>query len=262
MLISALPLVWGEKGPLDPDSRPAEAYRALAAEFSVRPLDLLDEATLAGGRLLLVAQPRALAPEELVALDDWVRRGGRALILADPQLRWPSELPIGDFSRPPSIALLDPLLNHWGLTVDAPAEDRPVLRHLKSEVGVRQLAMLAPGRLVATGESCVVAPIPEIARCRIGKGQAMVLADADMMHDTLWVGAGTSGAARHLRLSDNPLLLADWLDGLGNVARPRAARPVQWLDPEAGRLAAWMLGLLPILASAAAAASLAVARRT
>jgi hypothetical protein len=261
MLMSALPLVWGEKGPLDPSSRPAAAYKALAEEFRIRPLDVLDGKTLPGGRLLLVAQPRALAPEELVALDDWVRRGGNALILTDPQLVWPSELPLGDIRRAPAMGLLDPLLTHWGLEMHPPGEVRPVTQGISAGGHNRRLIMFAPGRFASSGGGCAVGPTPQIARCRLGRGRAILLADADMMHDAWWVGPGDRGIDRHARLSDNPLILADWLDGLAGVPRARAAPAVQWLDPAASRAQAWLLGLLPILAAAAPATNLRLRRR-
>ncbi len=260
MLMSALPLVWGEKGPLDPGSRPAAAYKALAEEFRIRPLDVLDEKSLARGRLLLVAQPRALAPEELVALDAWVRRGGRALILTDPQLVWPSELPLGDIRRAPAIGLLDPLLSHWGLEMQPPDEARPLIRDISSGGHRRRLIMFAPGRFGSARGGCTVGPAPQIAHCRVGRGRAVLLADADMMHDGWWVGPG-GGTERHARLSDNVLIVADWLDSLAGAPRPRAEPPVQWLDPAASRSRAWLLGLLPILAAAAPAASLRLRRR-
>ena len=252
MLLSALPLVWGEKGPLDPGSRPAAAYPALAEEFRIRPLDALDEAGLEPGRLLLVAQPRALAPEELVALDTWVRGGGRAVILTDPRLAWPSELPLGEVRRAPAIGLLDPLLSHWGLRLEPPAEAGPVMQDIRLAGGKRRLILFAPGRFVASGPDCATGPTPQIARCSIGEGRAILLADADMMHDGLWIGPGARGAERHARISDNPLVLADWLDELGGFQRSRGAERVQWLDPAADRRLALLLALLPILAAAAA----------
>ena len=260
MLMSALPLVWGEKGPFDPGSKPAAAYEALSHEFRIRPLDVLDEKNLDSGRLLLLAQPRALAPEELVALDAWVRRGGRALILTDPRLAWPSELPLGDIRRPPPIGLLDPLLTHWGLRLE-PGPERTVVRQLGLGGVPRRLVMAAPGSFVAGGGDCRVDAIREIARCRIGAGRAMLLADADMMHDDLWVGPVSRGTERHARTSDSPLILADWLDELAGTRRTRAAASVQWLDPAVDPAWAWLLALLPILAAAAPAASLGLRRR-
>lgn len=260
MLMSALPLVWGEKGTLDPGSRPAAAYQALAEEFAIRPLDVLDEQSLAAGRLLLVAQPRGLAPEELAALDGWVRRGGRALILTDPQLVWPSELPFGDIRRAPAIGLLDPLLTHWGLHLKAPAARGAVIREVPLGTNKRRLILLAPGTFASSG-GCKVGPTQEIARCRLGLGEAILLGDADMMHDRLWVGQGSRGTGRHARLSDNPLVLADWLDGLAGEPRRRLARPVQWLNPAADRRLALLLGLLPLVIAAAPFATLRLRRR-
>lgn len=259
MLMSALPLEWGETGPLDPVSRPAAIYAMLAKEFVIRPLDLLDDASLSNGRLLLLAQPRALAPSELVALDAWVRRGGKALILTDPALFWPSELALGDIRRPPAIGLLGPLLTHWGLQLEPPEHQKAVIASPPS--GKRRLAMFAPGRFVRSGGSCAIDPPGHLAQCRIGKGSAILLADADMMHDRLWVGAGSDGAERHARVSDNPLLIADWLDELSGSRRERASAPVQWISGGRSGLRALLLALLPILAAAAPFLRHALSRR-
>jgi hypothetical protein len=86
--MTGLPLVWGEKGAFDPDSRPAAVYAELDKAFDFRPVDVLDPATLERGRLLFLAQPQRLAPAELSALDAWIRSGGRALILADAPAAW------------------------------------------------------------------------------------------------------------------------------------------------------------------------------
>jgi hypothetical protein len=262
MLLSALPLIWGEQGPLDPGSSPAAAYTALAREFRVRPLDVLDEKSLATGRLLLLAQPRALAPGELVALDLWVRRGGRALVLSDPQLVWPSTLALGDIRRAPAIGLLEPLLNHWGLRLVAPPRVRAVTQRLAVQGPERRLALFAPGTLISTSDNCAVGPTPQIARCDLGKGEAIIVADADMLHDQLWVGSGSGGSQRHGRTADNPLIVADWLDALAGDPRPRLEAPVQWLSEGTSRTTAWLLALLPILAATLLAASLGLRRRS
>ena len=260
MLMSALPLRWGEKGPLVGSSRPAEAYFALAEEFRIRPLDVLDTASLKSGKLLLVAQPRALSPGELVALDAWVRRGGRALILTDPQLVWPSELALGDIRRAPAVGLLDPLLRHWGLRMSAPARPQWMTRDITLRGAKRRLITFADGSFVPTASDCAVVQVPQIARCAIGEGRAILFADADMLHDQLWVGRGSGGTERHGRISDNPVILADLLDELAGIDRSRIARPVQWLDGEKRGLA-WLLALLPILAAAAPAAIPSLRRR-
>lgn len=240
MLMTALPIIWGEGGAFDPASRPALAYRMLDEEFRIRPLDILDDKELGGRRLLLLAQPRLLAPQELVALDDWIRGGGRALILADPTLFWPSELPLGDSRRPPPTSWLGPLLGHWGLRLDAPTAPELVVRDLPDG---RRLALAAPGSFVRERGECVIAPDRLIARCALGRGTAFVVADADLLRDAVWAGPGQG--RRHDRLADNPLVLADWLDGLVGVRRPRIAGDVQWLAADSDKVLATMVGLLP-----------------
>lgn len=209
MLMTGLPLVWGEKGPFDPGSRPAAAYVELAGEFHFRPVDVLDPPTLARGRLLLLAQPKRLAPAELASLDSWIRSGGRALILTDPMLNWPSELPLGDIRRPPPVGLLAPLLGHWGLALDPPAEPGAV----DARWNGRRIRLDSPGRLRGAGRGCAVAEGGWTASCELGRGKARVVADADLIRDPLWASAANSAAVR------------DWLHELaGTSPPPRANR--------------------------------------
>jgi hypothetical protein len=247
-LMTALPLVWGEGGAFDPASRPAASYRALQQEFTLHPIDTLDAQSLARAPTLLLAQPRWLAPAELVALDSWVRQGGRALILADPTLVWPSKLPLGDIRRPPPTSLLAPLLTHWGLSLEAPAAPTLALHRF----GTRSVGLHAPGRLSATGRACRTDPAGTLAHCTLGKGRATILADADILRDELWIGPGDLGATRDWRIADNPIWVADQFDALAGAARPRALGDVAWADPhENPGQAAGILGL--ILAGIAAA---------
>jgi hypothetical protein len=252
LLMTALPLVWGETGPFDPESRPAAAYLALKDEFDVRPIDYADAAALHRARLLLIAQPRALAPEELVALDAWVRGGGRVLILVDPDLAWPSALPLGDPRRPPPVSLLAPLLDHWGVTLEPTAAG-----HLLDRVGegeeVRRLSLDGPGRFRIASGGCRSFGRAYVAYCRIGAGRALLVADADLLRDDLWAPPGPRGTERHRRLADNALVVADWLDALAGRDRERAAQAVLWQRPGSSRGLALALGALPILAGFAAA---------
>jgi hypothetical protein len=232
-LMTGLPLHWGETGPFDPASRPAASFVDLREEFAFVPLDVLDSAGLARGQVLFLAQPQRLGPAELAAVDGWIRGGGRALILIDPMLTWPSALPPGDIRRAPSVGLLGPLLHHWRLALDAPAEPR----ELRSRWKGRSLLMDSPGRLRSAGPGCVVAPQGWTALCRLGPGRVRVVADADLMSDSLW--------AR----SDNRAVVRDWLDELAGVRRPE---PSRWESAGGG-------GLPALLALAAAGALVGIA---
>lgn len=245
MLMTGLPIIWGERGAFDPASRPAAAYQALEQEFTIKPLDYLDDESLSG-RLLLLAQPRALAPAELVALDRWVRGGGHVLILADPALAWPSDLPLGDIRRPPPVGLLGPLLAHWGLELDAPSEPKLA----DTSIGNRKLRLASPGRFRLVGGNCALVQDGLLADCRVGRGRALLLADADLLHDGLW--AAPAGAARHSRRADNPLVVADLLDRLVGVRRERFAGNVTWISPAANRTRALLLALAPLALAFAA----------
>ena len=173
----------------------------------------------------------------------WVRRGGRVLILADPDLRWPTRLPVGDSRRPPPASLLAPLLHHWGLTLeDATAPDL-LVEQIGDRGEARRFALAAPGRLAAGG-GCRLGAFAWLAMCAIGEGRALVIADADLLHDDLWI---VGENAHHARLADNPLVVAGWLDRLAGLHRERADRPVRWIGAAANRSVALILAALPIL---------------
>ena len=260
LLMTGLPLVWGEGGPFERESRPAAIYTALQSEFAIRPIDYLDESSLRGSRLLLLAQPRALEPRELVALDAWVRAGGRALILADPHLAWPTRFAPGDARRPPPATTLRPLLEHWGVTLSAsPGSGIGAVQ--RGEGGIRRrLVMQEAGRFRLIGVGCRHAGAEWMVDCEIESGRVRLIADADLMRDALWVGPGPLGAERHARLADNPLLLAAWLDQLENRHRERSAAPVHWAAPGASRTRALAMAGLP-LAILLGVASFAARRR-
>ena len=159
-LVTSLPIVFGERFSLDEGGSPA--LDRLSQRYEVRPIGVADAANLRGHRLLLMAHPRAQPASALVELDQWVRGGGRLLLLADPKLDWPSERPFGDRLRPPPAFADTGLLSHWGLELTGPAP------------------METAGRL--TGKNCTILEDGFIARCRIGRGKATVLADADFIN--------------------------------------------------------------------------------
>jgi hypothetical protein len=154
-LLTSLPLVFGENLSLEGNGSPALAR--LEQRYKVMPIAVADAASLKGQRLLLMAQPRAQPAEALVELDQWVRDGGHVLLLADPRLDWPSERPLGDVLRPPPMFADTGLLGHWGLKLSA------------------------PGTLESSG-ACRIGRDGLVAHCRIGKGQAVVIADADFLN--------------------------------------------------------------------------------
>ena len=173
LLLTSLPLVFGDG--FDLRKQGSAALATLSQRFRVRPISTSSGEELAKGRLLLMAQPPAQTPDNLVALDQWVRKGGRVLLLADPMLEWPSRRPLGDPLRPPIMFTDTGLLGHWGLRLDAPDRSGPMRRTLFR----RRLIAVSPGSLAGT---CSIGEQGFVADCRVGNGRAIVVADADLMN--------------------------------------------------------------------------------
>jgi hypothetical protein len=175
LLLTSLPLLFPEQ--LELDSKPAPVLSALRSRYTIAPISVADRASLDHHRLLLMAQPQAQPAEVLVELDEWVRGGGRVLLLADPALEWPSRRPLGSLLRPPLAFPDTGLLGHWGLRLDAPDSLGPKT----IEVGGSKIRTASPGMFVSTGSNCSVES-GFVARCRIGGGEATVIADADFIN--------------------------------------------------------------------------------
>ena len=158
-LLSSLPLLFGEEFALD-SPRP-DAIARIEQSYSIVPISVADSASLKRQSLLLMAHPRAQPAEVLVELDAWVRKGGRVVLLADPLLKWESSRPLGDRTRPPPDFADTGLLAHWGLRMAA------------AEGGV--------GSLRPIDKRCTVIEAGLVARCRVGRGSASVIADADFI---------------------------------------------------------------------------------
>jgi len=173
MVLTTLPLLFPEEFTLEGGG--SKALTALETRYRVVPIGTTDAASLRQARMLLLAHPLAQPAEALVDLDRWVREGGRLLLLADPKLDWPSKRPLGDKLRPPPSFADTGLLKHWGLTVQAPAETGPKQR----ELGNRQILTASPGTLSG---SCEIESGGFVARCTIGKGRVVVVADADFLN--------------------------------------------------------------------------------
>lgn len=164
-LLTSLPLMFGESFGLDGGGSPA--LTRLEQRYKVMPIGVADAASLKGQRLLLMAHPRAQPAEALVELDQWVRGGGRVLLLADPRLDWPSQRPLGDPLRPAPMFADTGLLDHWGLSLMPPRPVNPG----------------ASGKLSRKGRSsCRIENAGKVARCRIERGRATVIADADFIN--------------------------------------------------------------------------------
>lgn len=197
-VITALPLFWD--GGLKQD---APIVRLLQTRFMVRAVD--DPAKLAesGVRHLLLAQPRALSPDRLVAIDAWVRSGGRALVLADPLLRWETKLPMGDRRAPPAVSLLDPLLDHWGVRIGPVREGEE--RRFSQDGELLTLSGFGESALSCGGGTAIV------SECRIGKGRVVVVADADLIDDRLWLSDPARPLDPRVWTADTPALVTQWL---------------------------------------------------
>jgi hypothetical protein len=171
LLLTSLPLMFGENFSVNGGS---QALSALEARYRVVPISVTGDTDLAKGRLLLMAHPLAQPAEDLFALDAWVRRGGRVMLLADPALDWPSSRPLGDPLRPPPMFMDTGLLAHWGLRLDAPEK----LGLQERSLAGYSILTVSPGRLIG---GCAIGGAGLVAHCRIGKGRATIIADADFL---------------------------------------------------------------------------------
>lgn len=182
--MTSLPILWTEEPSIGAmlgarDKPPHWAKALLEGRGALVPLDRIANETMRGVDLAVLAQPRPLAPEEMVALDRWVRGGGRLLLFADPMLTAHSIFPLGDPRRPQAIAMVDPLLAHWGLQLDY--DDDAVEGEKVMRAGAIDLPVNLPGSLKARGSRCSVDGSGLVATCRIGQGRAVVVADADLL---------------------------------------------------------------------------------
>jgi len=192
--MTSLPLVWGEGASMESilsgEAEPAPIYRYWRDRYDIVAVDSLENLVDENPDIVILAQPRAMDPADLADLDAWVRAGGAAIILTDPDLLWSSDLPLGDPRRPLVSGLLSPLLDHWGLELVADTENRTDLVRLR--LGSHVFATRGVGMLehvaakAGAGARCDTGEGGFLARCKIGQGQAIVVADADFLHAALW----------------------------------------------------------------------------
>jgi len=204
-LFTTLPILWAETedlaGHLRADVPPHWVLTALRRRGEVKPIDSMmpvlngdggAASPLEGIRLLVMAQPRALAPEENVALDAWVSAGGHLLLFADPMLTEESTYGLGDRRRPQDVVLLSPILDHWKLRLELD-EDQPAGEH-QVRLGPVAMPVDLPGRIAMAPDArhCSLLADAVVADCRIGRGRLMLVADAALLARGR-VSAGSEG---------------------------------------------------------------------
>lgn len=183
-LFTSLPILWNESadiaGLLAPDQQPHWAKAELERHGSLVALDRLSGQSLAGLHQLIMAQPRALAPDENVALDQWLRDGGQLLLFADPALTEESAFGIGDKRRPQDMVMLSPILTRWGLALSF--DDEQATGEQQAEVLGTTIPLNLPGSFaLQPGSTCQILNDGRAARCVIGKGQMLAIADAALL---------------------------------------------------------------------------------
>lgn len=204
VLMSSLPLVYGAgvdmADRIAGQARPHPLYSALVQDHDLVVADVLDARAFAGARIAVLVQPRALMPQELVALDGFVRGGGRMLLFADPRLEWPSGMGLGDPAGPLRSSLVSPLLAHWGLELTDPGIDRVRIANSGAVlVHPGQFGEL-PGK--SGDASCRIVDSGYTARCTVGRGRAVLIADADLLDPDVLGVPGDSARANQQWVHD------------------------------------------------------------
>lgn len=202
-LFTSLPILWNEYGELSellkPEAESHWAVAVLAQRGTIRPLDRIAPLPQDLG-LLVMAQPRALSPDENVALDQWVRGGGRVLLFADPMLTQHSHFPIGDRRRPEGTVLLSPILTRWGVTLEFD-EAQAVGPRTVDLFGQPATVNLA-GQLVPAQDAthCRAEAEGLAVLCTVGAGSVLIVADAALLEPVHDGDAGGQVAALNAML--------------------------------------------------------------
>ncbi len=193
-LMTSLPIIWGEGGSMEDilsgKATPAAIYAHWQKRYDMTAVDSFEGLANSDTDIVLLAQPPAMDPADIATIDSWVRAGGKAIILTDPMLVWPTSLPLGDKRRPLASGLLSPLLNYWGLALQLPPKEETGVAEMAFPnakiitVGIGTFESIAPDK--SSHADCAFSVANVIARCKVGDGHAILLADADFLNDALW----------------------------------------------------------------------------
>lgn len=206
-LMTSLPLYW----PLGADMEAIASGRApvpwqrtmMERLFTLEPLDTLspmpglspdapETDPLAGLDRLAIIQPRGLSPADNVALDTWVRKGGRLLLVLDPMLTGEYDVPFGDPRRPVDAAVVPPVVARWGLAIRY--DDTQSAKPVDSAIGDKHLPLILSGEVSIADPAaaeCELDAGGSAARCRVGRGQVTLIADAAFVEgDSMAFGDG------------------------------------------------------------------------
>jgi hypothetical protein len=205
-LMSSLPLYW----PLGADLAAIAQGQgqvpwqrtALARSYALEPLDTLssipalaadqpDLDPLSGLRRIAIIQPRGLSASDNVALDRWVRAGGRLLLVLDPALTGEYDLPLGDPRRPVDTALFPPVVARWGLAVSFDEDQAGSVTIAR--LGETALPLALSGAVAITdpkAADCTLLANGAAARCRVGRGEVTLIADAALFEHQELAGEG------------------------------------------------------------------------
>lgn len=205
-LMSSLPLYW----PLGADLADIAQGQgevpwqraALAGSYAVELLDTLspipalaadqpDLDPIAGLHRIAIIQPRGLSASDNVALDRWVRAGGRLLLVLDPALTGEYDLPLGDPRRPVDSALIPPVVARWGLAVSFDEDQAVAVTTARLAETALPLALSGVVAITdPTAADCTLLANGAAARCRVGKGEVTLIADAALFEHQALAGEG------------------------------------------------------------------------
>ncbi len=196
-VLTSLPLFVGQGSMTDMingKSDQSQLITRLQSGRKLLPLDTIDEAVIAKVDRILMVQPSAIPAREIVAFDAWVRRGGQAVIFADPDMLWDTGHRFGGVGTPPPSTLLDNLFSHWGLKLEGM---RQAPRISSGKIVGENVALANPGiwKAIDPKTTCEIEGGGLVAQCKIGEGNVILVADADVADPALWKQANNDNAA-------------------------------------------------------------------